>query len=159
MIPMAVAGSALFLLSACGTQNGKGTDVGAPAPAPSSSSSSPAASGGTPASTGCTARATLTTTANRDTVCVTEGGRIDITLDGTTDRPWAPVEITGSALTPTNAGIAIQNGDAVAAYKAESPGKVTLTSSRPLCAKAKPGQMSCKGLQVWTVTVTVKAKA
>jgi hypothetical protein len=155
---MAVAGSALFLLAACGTDNGSATGAGAspprsPRPVSSSPSSSPS-----PTESDCTPEKahTLTAAANRETVCVAEGGRVDIVLDGTTARPWAAVQASGSALTAVNVGIAPPTGgDAASGYKATSPGKVTLTSTRPLCAKAKPGQMSCKGLQVWTATVVV----
>jgi hypothetical protein len=105
--------------------------------------------------TGCKAEAALTAADNNSTVCVTKGGQIRLTLDGTADKPWAAVEASGSALTPVNAGIGAPAGDKVSAYRAASDGKVTLTSSRPMCAKAKPGQMQCKALMTWMVTVVV----
>ena len=86
--------------------------------------------------------------------CLTSGEVIRISLDGTADRPWAPVTVDGSALEATNSGIVILPGDATSAFKAVSAGTVKLTSSRPLCA-GKPGRVACKGLQEWWVTVVV----
>jgi hypothetical protein len=147
-IPLAVAGSALLLLTGCGTQTGT-AGAGSVAASPSLSPSSSATK------TGCKAEAALTAADNNSTVCVTKGGQIRLTLDGTADKPWAAVEASGSALTPVNAGIGAPAGDKVSAYRAASDGKVTLTSSRPMCAKAKPGQMQCKALMTWMVTVVV----
>ncbi len=76
---------------------------------------------------------------------------------GTKARPWKPVTAHGGALQAINAGFVIQPGDATAAYRAVAPGTVKLSSSRPLCAEPTgSGQFSCKGIQEWTVTVTVK---
>lgn len=147
-IPLAVAGSALLLLTGCGTQTGT-AGAGSVAASPSLSPSSSATK------TGCKAEAALTAADNNSTVCVTKGGQIRLTLDGTADKPWAAVEASGSALTPVNAGIGAPAGDKVSAYRAASDGKVTLTSTRPMCAKAKPGQMQCKALMTWMVTVVV----
>jgi hypothetical protein len=147
-IPLAVAGSALLLLTGCGTQTGT-AGAGSVAASPSLSPSSSATK------TGCKAEAALTAADNNSTVCVTKGGQIRLTLDGTADKPWAAVEASGSALTPVNAGIGAPAGDKVSAYRASSDGTVTLTSSRPMCAKAKPGQMQCKALMTWMVTVVV----
>ncbi|WP_329315983.1 hypothetical protein [Streptomyces sp. NBC_01262] len=147
-IPLAVAGSALLLLTGCGTQTGTagaGSVAASPSPSPSSSATK----------AGCTEEKALTAADNNSTVCVTKGGQVRLTLDGTADKPWAAVEVSGSALTPVNAGIGAPVGDKVSAYRAASDGKVTLTSSRPMCAKAKPGQMQCKALMTWMVTVVV----
>jgi hypothetical protein len=151
-IPLAVAGSALLLLTGCGTQTGT-AGAGSVAASPSSSSSSSPSGSATKA--GCTEEKALTAADNNSTVCVTKGGQVRLTLDGTADKPWAAVEASGSALTPVNAGIGAPAGDKVSAYRAASDGKVTLTSSRPMCAKAKPGQMQCKALMTWMVTVVV----
>ena len=150
-IPLAVAGSALLLLTGCGTQTGT-AGAGSVAASPSPSPSSPSSSATKP---GCTAEKALTAADNNSTVCVTKGGQVRLSLDGTADKPWAAVEVSGSALTPVNAGIGAPAGDKVSAYRAASDGKVTLTSSRPMCAKAKPGQMQCKALMTWMVTVVV----
>jgi hypothetical protein len=64
---------------------------------------------------------------------------------------------SGSALKGINAGFVILPGQATAAYQAVATGTEKLTSSRPLCAEpTAPGQVSCKGIQEWTVTVNVK---
>ncbi|WP_405726879.1 hypothetical protein OG607_23620 [Streptomyces sp. NBC_01537] len=150
-IALAVAGSALLLVTGCGTQTGTagaGSVAASPSPSPSSPSSSATKAG-------CKAETALTAADNNSTVCVTKGGQIRLTLDGTADKPWAAVEASGGALTPVNAGIGAPVGDRVSAYRASSDGKVTLTSSRPMCAKAKPGQMQCKALMTWMVTVVV----
>ena len=148
LVPLAVAGSALLLLTGCGTQTGT-AGAGSVAASPSLSPSSSATK------TGCKAEAALTAADNNSTVCVTKGGQVRLSLDGTADKPWAAVEVSGSALTPVNAGVGAAAGDTVSAYRAASDGKVTLTSSRPMCAKAKPGQMQCKALMTWMVTVVV----
>ena len=172
---VAVAAAAL-LLAGCGTNSGGGaagssgaSPSGSPTASPSSSpsvppSASPSASPSAPGSTapsasgapgGCTTRLELTAADTGHTVCLTTGGQIRLTLDGTQDRPWSPVRVTGGALKAANAGIVIQPGDAVAAYDAVAPGTARLTSTRPLCAK-HPGQKACMGIQQWSVTVTVE---
>jgi hypothetical protein len=95
---------------------------------------------------------------NGRVLCLTRGGQVRISLDGTKERPWKPVAISGSGvLRPINAGIVIMPGDANVAYEAIASGTVTLTSSRPLCASpSSPGQVSCLGIQDWTVTVRVR---
>ncbi|WP_330458083.1 hypothetical protein OIB37_14960 [Streptomyces sp. NBC_00820] len=136
-----------------------------PAPSPSSSSSSspasPAApsSSATPPSTGggCSGHAELTAADNGRTVCLTKGGELRLTLDGTKGRPWKPVAASGGALRAINGGIVLLPGDATAAYQAAASGTAHLTSSRPLCAQpTAPGQVSCKGIQDWAVTVRVR---
>jgi hypothetical protein len=154
LVPLAVAGSALLLLTGCGTQTGD-TGAGSVAASPSPSPSSPSSPSGSATKAGCTAEKALTAADNNSTVCVTKGGQVRLTLDGTADKPWAAVEVSGSALTPVNAGVGAAAGDTVSAYRAASDGKVTLTSTRPMCAKAKPGQMQCKALMTWMVTVVV----
>lgn len=172
---VAVAAAAL-LLAGCGTNSGGGaggssgvSPSGSPTASPSSSSSvppsgSPSASPSAPGPTapsasgapgGCTTRLELTAAETGRTVCLTKGGQVRLTLDGTKDRPWSPVKVTGGALKATNAGIVIQPGDATAAYDAVAPGTARLTSTRPLCAK-QPGQKMCMGIQQWSVTVTVE---
>ncbi len=90
------------------------------------------------------------------TVCLAQGGRIRIALDGSKDRPWAVVTAEGDALEATNAGIAVPPGGALAAFEAVAPGTARLSSSRPLCAR-QPGRNACLGIEQWTVTVTVTA--
>ncbi|BBC95750.1 hypothetical protein ACFY2H_25310 [Streptomyces griseofuscus] len=98
----------------------------------------------------------LTAADSGRTVCVAKGGEVRLSLGGTKERPWKPVTVTGGALKAINSGLVIRPGNAEAAYHASAPGTGKLTSSRPMCATA-PGQMSCKGIQEWTVTVTVKS--
>ncbi|MGW2637277.1 hypothetical protein [Streptomyces sp. NPDC001348] len=151
----AVAAAAL-LLAGCGSQNGGGgAGSGSVTPSPSQSTHSqpqsptPSGSGGP-----CTPRTQLDAGDNGRTVCLTKGQTLRLTLDGTKERPWKPVTADGDALKAANPGFVIQPGDAVAAFQAVAPGTAHLTSSRPLCA-SRPGQMSCKGIQGWTVTVEV----
>jgi hypothetical protein len=171
---VAAAASAL-LLAGCGTGSDDGTaGSGTVSTSPSSSTSrssspstsqSPSQSPSTPPSTSpsptgtkeaCTGQAQLTAADNGRTVCLTVGGQLRLTLDGSKDRPWKPVTTKGDALEATNAGIAIQPGDALAAYNAVKPGTEHLASTRPLCAvTTRPGQVSCKAIQEWNVTVTV----
>ncbi|ANP55347.1 hypothetical protein J2Z21_007429 [Streptomyces griseochromogenes] len=144
--PIVLAATAL-LLAGCGSQSGGDTGskgkVSPSASAPSSGS-------------GCAARLELKAAANGRTVCLAKGGELRISLDGTKTRPWKPVAASGTALRAINAGFVIQPGDASAAYKAVAAGTVKLTSSRPLCPAPDPGQVSCKGIQEWTVTVNVR---
>ncbi|MBV2354402.1 hypothetical protein KUM39_08495 [Streptomyces sp. J2-1] len=134
--------AAALLLTGCGAGTGS-ADKGAPKAPPSHSTGT------------CASHVELTAADNGHTVCVTRGGEVRLTLDGTKDRPWAGPTVTGGSLTAINAGLVLRPGDATAAYSAQAPGTSTLTSSRPLCAQ-KPGEMSCKGLQSWTATVRVK---
>ncbi|MFF4759077.1 hypothetical protein [Streptomyces sp. NPDC001292] len=170
------AAAATLLLVGCGAQHdgaGSGKDgalsppTTAPASPPGSASASGSAplpgsaspSGTAPASSarpapGCTDRAELTAADSGRALCLTVGGQVRLTLDGTKDRPWTPVRSSGTALRATNAGIVILPGDAVAAFDAVTPGTARLTSARPLCA-AGPGRIACQGIQQWTVTVRV----
>jgi hypothetical protein len=169
---VAVAAAAL-LVAGCSAQDGGGTSDGrasgggpsspsvsaSASPSPSASPSGPGASSQAPSpstgGTGCTTEAQLTAADSGRTVCLRVGGQLRLTLDGTKDRPWSTVTATGGALKPTNAGIVVLPGDAVAAYHAVAPGTARLTSTRPLCAR-HPGQKACLGIQQWTVTVTVE---
>ncbi|MGW4818750.1 hypothetical protein ACWEP4_07160 [Streptomyces sp. NPDC004227] len=150
------AAAVTLLLVGCGAQHdgaGSGKD-GTPtrpttAPASPSGSASP-----TGTAAGCTDRAELTAADSGRTLCLTVGGQVRLTLDGTEDRPWTPVRSSGTALRAANAGIVILPGDAVAAFDAVTPGTARLTSARPLCATG-PGRIACQGIQQWTVTVRV----
>ncbi|MFE9306177.1 hypothetical protein ACIQCF_11670 [Streptomyces sp. NPDC088353] len=164
------AAAVTLLLVGCGAQHdgaGSGKDgtptrpTTAPASPPGSapSESAKSASRTAPASSdrpapGCTDRAELTAADSGRTLCLTVGGQVRLTLDGTEDRPWTPVRSSGSALRAANAGIVILPGDAVAAFDAVTPGTARLTSTRPLCA-AGPGRIACQGIRQWTVTVRV----
>jgi hypothetical protein len=141
---LALAASAL-LLAGCGTQSGDsgpGSSTVTPSPSP------------TAGRKGCVPQATLTAEDTGRTVCLAQGGVLRITLDGTTTRAWKPVTATGDTLKATNAGIAVQPGDASAAFTGASAGTAHLTSSRPVCG-TDPGHIACKGLQEWKVTVVV----
>lgn len=136
-----------LLLAGCGTEAGNGKGGGGDSVSPSSPTS-------TPTATGCTTRAELGATDSGDTVCLAVGDTIRISLDGTRARPWKPVTVDGSGLEATNSGIVLLPGDASSAYRAVSAGQVRLSSQRPLCA-TETGQVSCKGIQEWRVTVLV----
>ncbi|MEV6834182.1 hypothetical protein AB0N17_06625 [Streptomyces sp. NPDC051133] len=142
--------AAPLLLAGCGSQSGGDTSSnGKVSPAPSGHSSH--------SSSACVSLAELKAADNGRTVCVAKGGEVRLTLDGTKDRPWKPVMTSGTGLQAINAGFVLQPGDATAAYRAVSAGTTKLTSSRPLCAQPTgSGQVSCKGIQEWTVTVNVK---
>lgn len=139
----------VVLLTGCGAQSGGTGPGGGTSDGTGTAPPSPTRTGG-----GCTTEASLTAADTGRTVCLTVGGRLRLTLDGTKDRPWTPVTARGGALKAVNAGFVIQPGDAVAAYEAIAPGTARLTATRPLCAE-RPGQTSCQGLQQWTVTVEV----
>ncbi|MGW0997690.1 hypothetical protein [Streptomyces sp. NPDC002520] len=150
--PIALAAAALLLIG-CGSQSGGNTGSGTD----DSGKASPSPSRSVPAPGRCVSHAELTVVDNGRTVCLTQGGELRITLDGTRSRPWKPVMASGTVLEAINSGIVILPGDATAAYRAVHPGVARLTSSRPLCAQPTgPGQVSCQGIQTWTVTVTVR---
>ncbi|MGV9343869.1 hypothetical protein ACWDSD_03485 [Streptomyces spiralis] len=172
-VATATAAAAALLATGCGAQHdGKGGGAPGSVGASSASSASSAGSeGGSSASppasasatssapaskapSGCTGQAQLGAADSGRTVCITVGGYLRLTLDGTKDRPWAPVKATGTVLKGADPGIVIMPGDALAAYTATAPGTARLTSSRPLCATG-PHKISCMGIQEWTVTVRV----
>ncbi|OIJ67640.1 hypothetical protein [Streptomyces mangrovisoli] len=140
------------------TSSAPSPSVTAPSPsAPAQSPSAPAPSPSATASGGCVQELQLTAADNGRTVCLARGGQVRLTLDGTAARPWDRITASGSALTPANPGVAAPRGDAVAAYRAVAAGSSALTSSRPLCPEAtSPGQVSCKGIVEWAVTVDVR---
>ncbi|MEU1404523.1 hypothetical protein ABZ471_19500 [Streptomyces sp. NPDC005728] len=148
--PIVLAAAAL-LLAGCGSQSGGDTGSGTGDNGKVSPSPSATKPGG-----GCATHAELTAADNGRTVCLAKGGELRLTLDGTKSRPWKPVAASGTALRAINSGFVIQPGDATAAYQAVAAGKSELTSSRPLCAEpTAAGQVSCKGIEEWKVTVTV----
>ncbi|MFE9452628.1 hypothetical protein [Streptomyces sp. NPDC006739] len=152
--------AAALLLTGCGSQSQDAkTGSGSVSPSPASSSpSSPSATAPTAPSGTCAPQTQLTAADSGRTVCLGPGSTLRITLDGTKERPWKQISADGGALKAANPGFVIQPGDATAAFTAAAPGTVHLTSSRPMCAQPTgPGQVSCKGIQEWTVTVTVHA--
>ncbi|KUN82636.1 hypothetical protein [Streptomyces griseoruber] len=127
----------------CGTESD-----GAAAPPPSSAATEEDCTSTPPAE--------LTAADDGRTFCLTVGGQLRLNLDGTKERPWSGVATTGDVLKPTNAGIVVLPGDAVAAYDAVAAGTTRLSAFRPLCAAPTgPSQVSCKGIQEWAVTVRV----
>jgi hypothetical protein len=142
----------VFLLAGCGAENHDGAVSTAPTTTPP-----------TAADQGCTASkqtpAQLTAADDGRTVCLRVGGRLRLDLDGTEARPWTAVPAAGDVLKATNAGIGAPPGDALAAYDAVAVGTARLTATRPLCAEPTgQGQMSCKGITEWSVTVTVQPR-
>ncbi|MFD8721601.1 hypothetical protein ACFV2H_27345 [Streptomyces sp. NPDC059629] len=158
-----LATATLLLLAGCGSQSGgdgKGSGAVSPTPTASSPGTSAGASPGPSASGssgGCTPLTSELTAADSGrTYCLAKNGTLRITLTGTEQRPWKKIAEAGDtgALKPMNYGIMLRGGDAGAAYQAIAAGTVTLTSTRPLCAEpTAPGQVSCKGIQEWHVTV------
>lgn len=143
--------AATLLLVGCGSQSG-GTGAGSSGTVSPTRSTSPTATAAS-----CTRTLELTAADNGRTICLTTGGQVRLTLDGTEERPWKPVTLTGDALKAVNPGIVILPGDAVAAYDAVARGTAKLSSSRPLCTESpSPGQVSCQGIEEWTVTVRVR---
>ncbi|GGJ17953.1 hypothetical protein [Streptomyces brasiliensis] len=154
-----ILAAAVLLLMGCGTDNdaGQGNAGGRSSTvSPSPTPSTPAGPSTSPGA--CTSQVQLNADDSGRIICLTRGGQVRITLDGTKERPWKPVAISGSGvLRPINAGIVVMPGDANVAYEAIASGTATLTSSRPLCASpTAPGQVSCMGIQEWTVTVRVR---
>ncbi|NEA63637.1 hypothetical protein [Streptomyces sp. SID12488] len=137
------------------TDSGKegGNNVSsAPSPTPTSTTNPTSP---TPSSAGCKAVTTLGARDSGLTVCLAVGDTVRVSLDGTSERPWKPVTLSGPGLAATNSGVVLLPGDASAAFKAVSAGRTRLESTRPLCA-ARTGQVSCRGIQEWGVTVVVK---
>ncbi|MGY1497679.1 hypothetical protein ACW4TU_13955 [Streptomyces sp. QTS52] len=134
-----------------GTDSAKNRgDSVSPSPTATTNPASP-----TPSPAGCTAVTTLGARDSGLTVCLAVGDTVRISLDGTSERPWKPVTTSGPGLEAVNSGFVLRPGDASAAFKAVSTGRTRLESTRPLCA-ARPGQVSCLGIQEWWVTVVVK---
>ncbi|WP_406436349.1 hypothetical protein OHB00_20480 [Streptomyces sp. NBC_00631] len=159
-----LATASLLLLAGCGSQSGGGDKgSGAVSPAPTSTASPTSASSPAPTASGSSAGCTpltseLTAADSGRTVCLAQEGTLRITLDGTEQRPWKKIAETGdtAALKEINYGIMLRGGDAGSAYQAVAAGTVTLSATRPLCAEpTAPGQVSCKGIQEWRVTVRV----
>ncbi|MFF7953439.1 hypothetical protein [Streptomyces griseorubiginosus] len=155
---LALAALTLLAGAGCGTQagsDGGGADTVSPPP-PSSASPSPSSSASpSPSSSpGCTSASELGVSDSGATVCLAVGDTVRLSLDGTKGRPWSPVTAEGTGLEPVNSGFVLQPGDANAAYKAVSAGRVQLSSSRPLCS-TETSKVSCKGIQGWRVTVVI----
>ncbi|MEU2423046.1 hypothetical protein ABZ619_18830 [Streptomyces sp. NPDC007851] len=163
-----LATATLLLLAGCGSQGGGG-DKGSGAVSPSPTASTGASATPTPSATpapstggstaGCTPVTSELTAADRGrTYCLAKDGTLRITLTGTEQRPWTKITAGGdtTALKPINYGIMLRGGDAGAAYQAVAAGSVTLRATRPLCAQpTAPGQVSCKAIEEWHVTVRV----
>ncbi|MER6629949.1 hypothetical protein ABT301_17195 [Streptomyces sp. NPDC000987] len=148
----ALALAALTLAAAgCGGGNVSGAGSGKGGGGGTVSPSSPTST----AAAGCADTTQLDAADSGRTVCLTVGGTVRISLDGTAGRPWKPVAVNGTGLRATNSGFVLRPGDASAAFEAVSAGRSRLSSTRPLCA-ARTGQISCKGIQEWWVTVVVR---
>ncbi|MEH0418630.1 hypothetical protein [Streptomyces sp. B21-083] len=144
-------------LAGCADRSDSGRDGGSSVSAPSTASTSPNTSASpTPSPAGCAATTTLGARDSGRTVCLTVGDTVRISLDGTSERPWKPLTASGAGLEAANSGVVLRAGDASAAFKAVSAGRTRLESTRPLCAAARPGQVSCRGIQEWWVAVVVK---
>jgi hypothetical protein len=69
---------------------------------------------------------------------------------------WRPLTLTGTALAPAAQAPAPVMGALTARYNAVRTGTVKMSSTRPACPPAKPGEMSCLTVQLYEVTVTVR---
>ncbi|MGW3289114.1 hypothetical protein ACWDR3_31200 [Streptomyces sp. NPDC001002] len=144
-----------FVIAGCGTDSG-GDEGSAGSVSPSTAATSPTPESPTPDPSQCAAvSGSLGADDSGRTVCLSTGQVVRVELDGTADRPWKALTADGSGLEATNSGFVMQPGDANAAYKAVSTGKIRLSSTRPLCG-AESGRISCKGIQEWWVTVVVR---
>ncbi|MDT0474753.1 hypothetical protein RM863_21760 [Streptomyces sp. DSM 41014] len=132
-----------LLLAGCGpgTATGSGSVGGSP------SAASP--------SRGCAPPAELGAGDSGRTVCVAVGGVVRVDLDGSEARPWKPLAVSGAGLRATNSGLVLGRGDATGAYRAVAAGTARLASARPLCPTGA-GEVSCVGLQGWSLTVVVR---
>ncbi|MFJ9560422.1 hypothetical protein ACIRQQ_10315 [Streptomyces fuscichromogenes] len=157
-----LAAATLLLLAGCGSQSGggdKGSGAVSPKPTqtPGTTPAPTPSAGGS--SAGCTPlTAELTAADSGRTFCLAQDGTFRVTLTGSEQRPWKKIGTAGdtAALKPMNYGIMLRGGDAGAAYQAAAAGTVTLSTTRPLCAEPTgSGQVSCKGIQEWQVTVRV----
>ncbi|MEU9455241.1 hypothetical protein [Streptomyces sp. NPDC048277] len=156
-----LAAATLLLLAGCGSQSGgegkgSGTVSSSPTASGPTTSASPSASASSGSCTPLTSE--LTTADSGRTFCLAQDGTLRITLSGSEQRPWKKIAAAGDtgALKPMNYGIMLRGGDAGAAYQAVAAGTVTFSATRPLCAEpTAPGQVSCKGIQEWHVTVQV----
>ncbi|MFJ3661205.1 hypothetical protein ACIPPM_12165 [Streptomyces sp. NPDC090119] len=128
--PLALAAlAAALLLAGCGTGGTEGNDAGrSVSPSPTHES--------------CVSALQLTAADSGRTLCLAKGGQLRLSLDGDKARPWKPVQAEGGALTAINSGFVLQPGDANAAYRADKPGTVELTSAH--------------GAEHWQVTVRVR---
>ncbi|MFI9394766.1 hypothetical protein ACIG53_28260 [Streptomyces bauhiniae] len=113
--PLALAAlAAALLLAGCGAE---GNDAGrSVSPKPSRES--------------CVSALRLTAADSGRDLCLAKGGELRLALDGDKAHPWKPVRVKGGALTAINSGFVLQPGDANAAYRADRPGTVELTSAR-----------------------------
>ncbi|MGW2208118.1 hypothetical protein [Streptomyces sp. NPDC001781] len=112
LAPAALA--AALLLAGCGTQ---GDDAGRKV--------SPS-----PTRDNCVSTLRLTAADTGRDLCLAKGGELRLALDGDKAHPWKPVQAKGGALTAINSGFVLRPGDANAAYRADRPGTVELTSAR-----------------------------
>lgn len=154
-----------LLLTGCGTQPGTGSAGSAtgtpsagrtvsPAPSSSPSTTSPSTASPSTASPKCAPPAELGAGDSGRTVCVAVGGVVRVNLDGTREKPWKALTVSGEGLEATNSGLVLRPGDASGAYRAVAAGTARLASDRPLCATG-PGEVACQSLQEWWVTVVV----
>ncbi len=113
---------------------------------------------GAPAAGGCPTKLAITAAdSGHSGLCVALGGTVTVTLDTPAGAQWKPVEASGSALSPSSVTAPPQVPSTVMAqFTAAARGSSVISSSRPNCPSAAPGQMRCNSISQWQVTVEVK---
>ena len=113
---------------------------------------------GTPATGGCPTNLAITAAdSGHSGLCVALGGKVTVTLDTPAGAQWRPVEASGSALAPASVTAPPQVPSTVMAqFTAVAKGSSVISSCRPNCPSAAPGQVRCNSISQWQVTVEVK---
>jgi hypothetical protein len=105
---------------------------------------------------GCPQTLTITATDASKTLCVQVGGHVTVQLAPVDQKPWLPIEVSGSNLQPSNSNTAsVAPGAQINDYDATTAGTVDITSAYRACP-VKPGTISCNAIVAWKVTVQVK---
>lgn len=108
------------------------------------------------ASAGCPAKLMITATDESKTLCVQLGGTVTVTLTPGEQKPWLPIDVSGTSLTPKTDGVlSVVPGGQITMYNASAVGTSDITSARHVCPQ-KAGTVSCNAIVAWKVTVQVK---
>jgi hypothetical protein len=111
--------------------------------------------GAHPKSPSCTAHVVVGESANGTTVCVLRGSDITVLLHATPGSGWSSPRKTGIALgaarpVPTPAGYVGWS------FLAAATGTAEITTARPACPPASPGQMTCQSMIAYVLHVRVQ---
>lgn len=104
--------------------------------------------GTTTGSSGCPISLLVTVADGGKTLCVTKGGTVTFDLGPEAASATSPLDVSGTALT---------QGAAEGTYSATEVGTATATTQRRNCPPPSPGQLGCHSIQLWKVTIEVKA--